>query len=164
MSGPWVRALAAGRATVIVDLVHLALVPSLDPRTWQRHSPGGAPVAADRSEPIAVALDILDEDHSLRLAMRRLARDRDLRDELGRAARRYWEAEHAFDRVVRDFERAMTRAASAPDPVADRPSHLRPLAFDQARRLAAEFGAEAMRTIEMMEDSQEAGKPGSQEA
>jgi hypothetical protein len=38
------------------------------------------------------------------------------------------------------------------------------LAFDQARRLAAEFGAEAMRTIEMMEDSQEAGKPGSQEA
>ena len=147
------RALAAGRATVIVDLVHLALVPSLDPRTWQRHSPGGVPTAAGPSEPITVAVDILDEDHSLRLAMRRLARDRDLRDELGRAARRHWEAEHSFDRAVRDYERAMTRAASAPDPAGDRPPHLRPVAFDQARRLAADFGEEAIRAIEMMEDS-----------
>ena len=103
------------RATVIVDLVHLALVPSLDPRTWQRHAPGGAAGAGSRSEPVTVAVDILDEDHSLRLAMRRLARDRDLRDELGRAGRRHWEAEHSFDRVVRDYERAMTRAASAPE-------------------------------------------------
>jgi glycosyltransferase involved in cell wall biosynthesis len=164
MSGPWVRALAAGRATVIVDLVHLALVPSLDPRTWRRHSPGGAAIAADRSEPITVAVDILDEDHSLRRAMRRLARDRDLRDEIGRAARRHWEAEHSFDRAVRDYERAMTRAASTPDPVADRPPHLRPMAFDQARGLAAEFGDDAMREIEMLEKSQEARKLGSQEA
>jgi glycosyltransferase involved in cell wall biosynthesis len=151
MSGPWVRALAAGRATVIVDLVHLALVPSLDPRTWQRHSPGGAAGAGRRAEPITVAVDILDEDHSLRLAMRRLARDRDLRDELGRAGRRHWEAEHSFDRVVRDYERAMTRARSAPDPVSDRPAHLRPPALDQARTLAVEFGDEAMRTIETLE-------------
>src|SRR2546430_12142591 len=33
-SGPWLRALAAARATVITDLVHHADVPSLDPRTW----------------------------------------------------------------------------------------------------------------------------------
>ena len=33
-SGPWLRALAAGKATVITDLVHLGDVPSLDPRTW----------------------------------------------------------------------------------------------------------------------------------
>jgi glycosyltransferase involved in cell wall biosynthesis len=150
MSGPWVRALAAGRATVIVDLVHLALVPSLDPRTWQRQSPGAAP-SGGRSEPITVAVDILDEDHSLRLAMRRLARDRDLRDQLGRAGRRHWEAEHSFDRVVQDYERAMTRAASAPDPVADRPAHLRPPAFEQARTLAAGFGDEAMEPIVRLE-------------
>jgi glycosyltransferase involved in cell wall biosynthesis len=149
MSGPWVRALAAGRATVIVDLVHLALVPSLDPRTWQPHTPGGA--AAKWTEPITVAVDILDEEHSLRLAMRRLARDRDLREQIGRAGRRHWEAEHSFDRVVRDYERAMTRAASAPDPVFDRPAQLRPMAFDQARALAADFGDEAMRTIEELE-------------
>ena len=34
ISGPWLRALAAGRPTVVMDLEHLADVPSLDPRTW----------------------------------------------------------------------------------------------------------------------------------
>ncbi|HEU4939366.1 MAG TPA: glycosyltransferase, partial [Vicinamibacterales bacterium] len=34
MSGPWLRALAAGRATITVDLAHLVDVPSIDPRTW----------------------------------------------------------------------------------------------------------------------------------
>ena len=37
-SGPWLRALAAGRPTVIIDLVHLGDVPSLDPRTWTDES------------------------------------------------------------------------------------------------------------------------------
>src|SRR6185436_3398939 len=62
-SGPWVRALAAGRATIVTDLAHQSHVAVLDPRTW----------AAGTAEPIAVAIDILDEDHSLRAAMLRLA-------------------------------------------------------------------------------------------
>jgi glycosyltransferase involved in cell wall biosynthesis len=37
MSGPWLRALAAGLPTVIVDLEHLVDVPSLDPRTWREN-------------------------------------------------------------------------------------------------------------------------------
>src|SRR5258708_26745918 len=41
-SRPWLRALAAGRATIITDLVHLADVPSLDPRTWTMNEAGGA--------------------------------------------------------------------------------------------------------------------------
>jgi hypothetical protein len=41
-SGPWLRALAAGRATVITDLVHLDDVPSLDPRTWTVNEARGA--------------------------------------------------------------------------------------------------------------------------
>ena len=40
LSGPWLRSLALGLPTVIVDLAHLADVPSLDPRTWQRHGGG----------------------------------------------------------------------------------------------------------------------------
>ncbi|HYN08243.1 MAG TPA: glycosyltransferase [Vicinamibacterales bacterium] len=152
MSGPWVRALAAGRATVIEDLVHLACVPSLDPRTWQPHSPGGRPIASDRHEAVTIAIDILDEDHSLHLAMRRLARDRDLRDQLGHAARHYWEAEHSFERATRDYERALSRAAALPDPIADRPAHLKPSAFDQARELSARFGSEAAKMIEMLEE------------
>ena len=37
-------------------------------------------------QPVAVAIDILDEDHSLRLAMKRLAEDAELRQALGSAA------------------------------------------------------------------------------
>jgi glycosyltransferase involved in cell wall biosynthesis len=154
MSGPWVRALAAGRATVIVDLVHLALIPSLDPRTWQTHPPGGASVTGQ--EPVTVAIDVLDEDHSLRLAMRRLAVDHELRKQLGRAARRHWEAEHSFERVVRDYERAMSRAAQLPDPTSERPAHLRPSSLVQARELGSAFGGETAAIINGLESSQDA--------
>ena len=34
-SGPWLRALAAGKPTVINDLAHLVDLPTLDPRTWE---------------------------------------------------------------------------------------------------------------------------------
>ena len=154
MSGPWVRALAAGRATVIVDLVHLALIPSLDPRTWHTHAPGGASVTGQG--PVTVAIDILDEDHSLLLAMRRLAVDRELRKQLGRAARRHWEAEHSFERVVRDYERAMSQAAQLPDPTGERPAHLRPSSLVQARGLSSAFGAETAAIINDLESSQDA--------
>ena len=150
MSGPWVRALAAGHATVIVDLVHLALVPTLDPRTWQLQAPGVTGTNGDRPEPVAVAIDILDEDHSLRLAMRRLARDGDLREQLGRAARRHWEESHAFERTVRDYDRAMTQAAGRAAPHGMRPRHLRPEAFEQTYDLTSNFGDGTRTTIERL--------------
>jgi hypothetical protein len=68
--GALASALAAGVPTVTIDLAHTWHVPALDPRTWQCRLPGG------RAAPVTVAIDILDEDHSLRLAMRRLARRR----------------------------------------------------------------------------------------
>src|SRR5690606_8322021 len=88
VSGPWLRALATGRPTITTDLAHMAHVPALDPRTWQPHQKTGGLV-------FSVAIDILDEDHSLRLAMRRLAGDAGLRDTLGRAAASYWEMHHS---------------------------------------------------------------------
>ena len=39
MSGPWLRALAAGTPTIVIDLPHLSHLPTLDPRTWQLHPP-----------------------------------------------------------------------------------------------------------------------------
>jgi glycosyltransferase involved in cell wall biosynthesis len=149
-SGPWLRALAAGRATVITDLVHLADVPSLDPRTWTVQEAGyqgsgigdrgsgigkdhegsasalsaPSPIPGPRS-PICVAIDILDEDHSLRLAMRRLAADAALRAQLGRAAREWWAREHSVEAMVDDYERVMRDAAARPDPPVDLPAHLR---------------------------------------
>jgi glycosyltransferase involved in cell wall biosynthesis len=124
-SGPWLRALAAAVATVITDLVHLGDVPSLDPRTWTANIEvrgAGREERGDNEDrasqlapraPICVAIDILDEDHSLRLAMRRLATDADLRASLGRAGQEYWHREHSVERMVEDYERVIRRAGEA---------------------------------------------------
>ncbi|HEX5216361.1 MAG TPA: glycosyltransferase family 4 protein [Vicinamibacterales bacterium] len=135
MSGPWLRALSAGRATVITDLEHLADVPALDPRSW-RPLPG-----ATSRPPIAVAIDILDEDHSLRRAMVRLATDASLRRALGAAGREYWEATHTVERMVADYERVLARAAATPAPDAALPATLRPDPFTSLDQLLAETGA-----------------------
>lgn len=116
-SGPWLRSLAAGKPSIVIDLAHTADVPTLDPRTWR------STVAGD--EPVAVAVDILDEDHSLRLAMRRLARDRALRDSLGRAARSYWTREHSHAAMFADYRRIVPLAAAAEAPRLPLPLHLR---------------------------------------
>jgi glycosyltransferase involved in cell wall biosynthesis len=120
-SGPWLRALAAGKATVITGLVHLTGFASLDPRTWGVNGLWelgvglweGLKPNAQRPTPICVAVDILDEDHSLRLAMRRLAQDADLRAQLGRAACEYWQRDHTIDAMTDDYERVMREARGA---------------------------------------------------
>jgi glycosyltransferase involved in cell wall biosynthesis len=137
MSGPWLRALAAGRPTIIIDLAHMVDVPALDPRTWRMNTPAAGPslLAAGtdqanresrtaKREPVTVAIDILDEDHSLRLAMRRLATDPELRASLGETGRRYWQREHSMPRMVEDYERVLAEAAATPAPRVELPSHL----------------------------------------
>jgi glycosyltransferase involved in cell wall biosynthesis len=155
-SGPWLRALAAGRATIITDLAHLGDVPSLDPRTWTVREVGGRrsevgkghedsalsnrPPTSGLPPPICVAIDILDEDHSLRLAMRRLASDSALRNQLGQAARAWWVREHSLEAMVDDYERVMHEAASRPDPVVDLPAHLRNAGDSKLRALLEPLG------------------------
>ena len=149
-SGPWLRALAAGKPTVVNDLVHLVDLPTLDPRTWEVQV--ASPAAADatrvwrREEAIAVSIDILDEDHSLAIAMRRLALDAGLRAELGAAARRHWAAGHTVEHMAADYERAIEAAAAAPAVVPSEragrplPPHATSDGTALARRLAAEVG------------------------
>ncbi len=146
-SGPWLRALAAGRATVITDLVHLADVPSLDPRTWTVNEARWAMrdsresrITNRASHPVCIAIDILDEDHSLRLAMRRLASDPALREQLGRAAREWWTREHSLEAMTDDYERVMRDAASRPDPRVDLPAHMRNQGDRTLTTLLAPFG------------------------
>jgi glycosyltransferase involved in cell wall biosynthesis len=119
-SGPWLQALAAGRPTIVLDLEQHAQVPALDPQTWSRR-PG-----ATAGEPVTVAIDIIDEDHSLDLAMTRLAHDPDLRATLGRAAREYWEREHTVSRMADDYERLLRLAQARPLPATARPPDLDP--------------------------------------
>jgi glycosyltransferase involved in cell wall biosynthesis len=115
-SGPWLRALAAGKPTIVMDLLQHVDVPALDPRTWTSR-------ACDRL-PVTVAIDILDEDHSLRLAMRRLARDSALRRTLGVAGRDHWQREHSADGMLADYERLMEQARWRPAPRPSLPRHL----------------------------------------
>jgi glycosyltransferase involved in cell wall biosynthesis len=119
VSGPWLRCLAAGRATVTIELAHLSNVPSIDPRTWLSTANGAAAACT-------VALDVADEAHSLRLAIRRLAVDRDLRVALGRAGREYWSANHSIEHMADDYRRVIARAAAAapPAPATPLPDHL----------------------------------------
>jgi glycosyltransferase involved in cell wall biosynthesis len=132
-SGPWLLALATGRPTIVVDLVHMSDVPSMDPRTWK-------PNVVD---PVSVAIDILDEDHSLLLAMSRLARDGALRAQLGRAAREWWRRTHSVEAMVEDYVQVIGEAAALPPPVVELPEHLRADGTRRLRALAAPFGLSA---------------------
>lgn len=142
-SGPWVRSLALGRPTVIVDLPQHAHVPALDPRTWRRHQPCADLGPDAEARAATVAIDLADLDHSLRAAMRRLGTDRRLREQLGREARRYWEREHTVTRMVDDYDRVMGQALASELPSPDWPDHLRPDAAGHVRRVLAGAGLDA---------------------
>jgi hypothetical protein len=121
-SASWLRCLAAGRPTVITDLVHTVDIPALDPRTWTLlHAPQPRSVSekhehAPSIDPVCVSIDIVDEDHSLRLAMRRLATDARLRAALGRRARGLWMERFTLERMVIGYRHAIETACAVPLP------------------------------------------------
>jgi hypothetical protein len=133
-SGPWLRSLALGRATIITDLPHQVDIPTLDPHTWQSRHAGSV------EEPVAVSIDILDESHSLRLSMLRLATDAALRERLGAAGRSYWEREHTVARMADDYDRAIKQAAAHPAPPIEGPAHLRPAVVSAVSQWIQPFG------------------------
>ncbi len=144
-SASWLRCLAAAKPTIVTDLVHTVDVPSVDARTWEvLHAsvdPWGAGSRGVTAEPICVSVDILDEDHSLRLAMRRLAVDPDLRHRLGRAARVFWAGGHKLSQMTADYLDAIDLALGRPLPALDRlPPHLHRDGTALVRRLLNEVG------------------------
>jgi len=152
-SGPWLRALAAGKPTIVTDLLQVGDVPTLDPRTWQLNLSDIGYRTSDigHRDAVAIAIDILDEDHSLRLAMRRLATDAGLRAQLGRAAQAYWQRGHSIEAMTGDYESAMREARDAARgrPLAAEaetshlPAHLRPSGDETLRALLRPFGIES---------------------
>lgn len=139
-SGTWLRALAAGKPTVVSDLAHGGEVRSLDPETWQVlpapfARPGTPP------EPVAVSVSLVDEPRQLLRAMGRLANDPGLRQALGRAARAQWSAHHTMEAAEHDYREVIAAALTSPSPrVRDLPPHLRPDPLEPARGLAAAWG------------------------
>jgi glycosyltransferase involved in cell wall biosynthesis len=143
-SAAWLRSLAAGRPTVITDLAHTADTPALDPRTWallQPPLPSSDASATSLAEPAAVSIEILDEDHSLSLAMRRLAADKVLRANLGQGARRLWTERFGLPRMVSGYKAAIERArATPPGHAVPVPAHFVTTGTEQASRLLRQVG------------------------
>jgi glycosyltransferase involved in cell wall biosynthesis len=132
-SASWLRCLAAARPTVVSDLANLVDVATIDPRDG-RTSPAGA-------DAVAVRIDLMDEDASLRLAMRRLADDGELRDRLARAGHAYWAAHHTLDAMAADYQRVLALAAARPAPApSDLPAHFTEDHSSTVRAIASRFG------------------------
>ena len=133
-SASWLRCLAAGKPTIVTDLPHLDGIPALVTRRVWTPSHLGADAG---DEPIAVSIDLLDEDHSLAVAMRRLAADAGLRRRLGERGRAWWRARHRIDLMAEDYERVLALAASRPAPAL--PAALQPDGAARTRALLAPF-------------------------
>jgi len=120
---------------VISDLAHLVDIPTLDP-SLRESSTGG-------SAPIAMRIDLLEEEECLRTAMRRLATDARLRESLARAGHAYWEREHTLEAMAADYRRVIKEAAARPAPeVADLPAHFTNDHTGLARGIARQFGVD----------------------
>jgi glycosyltransferase involved in cell wall biosynthesis len=114
-SASWLRAMAAGKATIVTELAHADDVASLDPRSWTVRAAGSGAAATDVPPRAAcVSVDIADEVHSLGLAMKRLAADAGLRAALAAAARDHWRAHHTLAAMTADYERAFAAALDRP--------------------------------------------------
>ena len=145
-SASWLRCLAAGKPTISTDLVHMADVPTVDPRDWSvlearlKSRPTGKTLAG----PVGVSIDILDEDHSLKLALRRLATDEALRASLGRNASVLWSQRFRIEQMASGYRGIIERALAAPprDPSGrtDLPGHLRANGTEHARQLLRDAG------------------------
>jgi glycosyltransferase involved in cell wall biosynthesis len=132
-SASWLRALAAGRPTVVSTLAHLADVPTLHARSWRS--------SQQSRDPIAVSIDLLEENEGLVAAMSRLAADERLRNALGGAGHAYWSREHALELMAEDYRRVMAGAVARPAPqVEDLPSHFTEDHTSLVRELSEQMG------------------------
>ncbi len=92
-------------------------------------------------EPVAISIDLLNEDGALFNAMRRLAGDPAFRQQLGRAGFAYWTAHHTLDAMTADYERVLADAVTRPAPAIDGlPAHFTEDYSGNARRIAEAFG------------------------
>lgn len=131
---PALAAMAAEKPVVVLETPFTADWPALNPQTWQ---PRGLPSDA----PVAVSIDVRDEEHSLAVAIRRLSTDPALRTRLGGAAHTWWRA-HATVRGAADaWDRILREAATLLPPArpADWPAHLTADGTERAREILAEF-------------------------
>ena len=133
---PALAGMAAGKAVVAMELEATADWPALDPQTWRPRGMGAT------APPIVITIDPRDEEHSLMLAMRRLAADRPLREQLGRAAHGWWQAHATPAHAASAWNDILEEAASLAPPARpwDWPTHLGADGTELALSILQEFG------------------------
>ena len=164
-SASWLRCLAAGKPTIVTDLSHTVDVPALVTRGTWTPSPSvtsnaieGSRAAEAASElvpaqkPICVSIDILDEDDSLQVAMRRLVRDAHLRAQLGENARAFWTRTHTLTRMTEDYRRVIALGVAGEAPTVTLPRHLCADGTETVRRIERDFGV----SVDMLNAGDEA--------
>ena len=131
-------AMGSGKPVVVLETEASADWPMLDPQTWRAWGVGFTP-------PVGVSVDLRDEEHSLGLAIRRLASDEALRSRLGEAGRAWWRIMPASM-----LQRTPGGGCSArPHPLIGRPgaahwpAHLDVDGLERAREILGEFGVSA---------------------
>jgi hypothetical protein len=119
----------------VTRLAHLADVPTLDATTWR-------PSHASQ-QPVAISVDLLDEEAGLFRAMSALVSDGALRSALSRAGHELWSREHAIELMAEDYRRVMRDAATLPAPrVEGLPSHFTADYSWLLRRISEEAGVD----------------------
>jgi hypothetical protein len=123
-------AMAARKPVVVLETEVTAAWPALDPQTWQPRGPAAS------APPIAVSIDLRDEEHSLMLAIRRLASDPRLRATLAAAAHEWWREQATVAHAVASWERVLADAVALAPAGSDRAAD----GSERARAILDEFG------------------------
>ena len=132
---PAIAGMAAGKPVVVYEIETTADWPALNPQTWQPRGLSG-------DAPIVVSVDLRDEEHSLMLAIRGLATDQTMREQLGGAARTWWRAHGTVAHAADAWQPILLEAISLVPPArpADWPAHLTADGTEGARAILGEFG------------------------
>jgi hypothetical protein len=133
---PAIAAMAGRKAVIVLEREATAHWPALDPQTWRPRD------RLTHREPVVVSLDPRDEEHSLMLALKGLARDDSRRRALGAAARAWWQANATPGHAAVAWRAVLDEAATTPPPAhpPDWPAHLDVDGAEQARLVAADMG------------------------
>jgi glycosyltransferase involved in cell wall biosynthesis len=129
-SASWLRCLAAGRPTVVTDVAHLQPVPTLRFPAF----------ASQGNEAIAVSIDLVDEQRALPAALDWLLSDGGHRQQLGKAARAWWETHHTLVHMLDGYRDVVARAVAREPGAVSLPLHLTNYGSDLLRALAEASG------------------------
>jgi hypothetical protein len=124
---------ASARAVIVFDCTETADWPSINPQDWQPR------FVLPPAPPMCVSIDPRDEDHSRRLAIRRLSEDAVLRKQLGDAAQAWWRAHATVERAAAAFDAVLEEAPTMAPPPKPRnwPAHVGDDGTTLARELLA---------------------------